>query len=167
MTVMSYQRRLFCILCLALALPCLQGAGCRAHYSARLNGTLIPAGDDVAAAAGKPILVVYRDHDGTPCTASGPCLTSGQWLPLRACGDKSPGTTDIEVVAGQTRYDFDACTNMVGVDYKADLAAFIDLNGDGQMSAGEPVGVYSGNPMYRSKEKGALPLEIKIDQRVQ
>jgi hypothetical protein len=163
-------QRLMALLVVVASLPVLQGAGCSTHHSARLYGTLHAAEAARATEPGKPILVIYRrrNADTPDCTKDwGACLRQPGWEALHAC-DATEGDVGKKPVAvfdgGATDPRFDACTGMIGVDYRADLAAFVDGNGNGKIDAGEPYGVYAHNPFTREGESAALPLEIAIDQ---
>ena len=144
-------------------LPVLQGAGCTAHYWARIHGKLNTSAD---AASGKRIVVIYRKHEPNiqVCTKDwAPCMTSG-WVPLRGCNreDARGAQPTATIASGTQAYDFDACTQMVGVDYRADIAAFIDDNDNGRLDSGERYGVYDGSPLSRDMEESALPIAIDI-----
>jgi hypothetical protein len=135
------------------SLPFIQGAGCTAHYSAQVHGRVV--------ADGGPVIVIYRTHvPGAPSCEPNweACLRQEGWQPLIDC--KAERFTPMKF-EGAT---FDGCTRMIGVNYVADIAAFVDKNGDGRLGPGEPYGVYPGNPMTREKERGAMPLKIPIDR---
>jgi len=156
------QQRLFAFLVVFACLPVLQGAGCTAHYSAHIHGKLHASDGE----AGKRIVVIFRKHEPgiRVCTKDwAPCMTSG-WQPLHACNiegerGKQPSAT---IAAGSQVYDFDACTGMIGVYYRADIAAFIDDNANGRLDKSERYGVYEGSPLSRDMEESALPLSIDI-----
>ena len=79
-----------------------------------------------------------------------------------ACRDFASLTPNarVAVAEGQAAQRFDACTAMVGVDYEADLAAFIDLDDDGKPSAGEPYGGYLDGPLGRDSEGKSISIRI-------
>ena len=49
---------------------------------------------------------------------------------------------------------------MIGVDYRADVAAFIDLDGDGEPSPGEPYGLHGGGPVTRGPGESRITITI-------
>ena len=53
---------------------------------------------------------------------------------------------------------------MVGVEYEADVAAFIDLDEDGKPSAGDPYGGYRDSPLTQDSE--GKPITIRIGESV-
>jgi hypothetical protein len=167
---MPLDRRLFALAALVAASPVLQGAGCSTHYSARLRGALAIDPALAAERAGKEIRVVYRNRDAATKVCEedwAPCLSGEGWQPLGACDARqnSEGhTPTAKVAADGAAQDFDACTKMIGIDYQADIAAFIDADGDGKPSSGEIYGVYADSPLTREAEATALPLEIKLDK---
>jgi hypothetical protein len=147
------------LLVLLPILPVLQGAGCRAHYSAHIHGNVALDGGGAA----ERLQVIYRTRSpGTiACTEDwAPCLRDGSWRPLGSCEQASEASAAPAARVGA----FDGCTAMVGVDYQADFAAFVDANGDGKLGAGERYGVYPQNPVSRDREAQLLPLEIGIDR---
>jgi hypothetical protein len=140
------------LLILVPLLPVLQGAGCRTHYSAHVHGQVVEG-------AGDRMLVIYRTRgEGTrTCTDDWePCMREPSWQTLRPC--------DAAASPAPAPGAFDGCTAMIGVDYQADFAAFVDANGDGKLGPGERYGVYPKNPLAREREAEALPLEIRIDR---
>lgn len=146
---------------LCAMLPVLQGAGCRTHYSAHLKGTVtVPDGTEFPA----DVRVIYRQHDPkVACTDDwAPCLKASAWVPLRRCTGKLEDS--IVVKTEDRRNVFDACTAMVGVDYAADLIAFVDQDHDGTLDSGERYGVWKGNPLTRERETGPVALELEIDR---
>jgi hypothetical protein len=156
------RRQVFSFVCVVLCLPVLQGAGCTAHYGPRLYGKVIA---DDAAHAGKRIVIVFRKHEANTktCTTDwAPCMSEG-WRPLNRC-DAEKGVGETPSVTVGRASDFDACTGYIGVNYRADVAAFVDLDDNGRLDAGEPYGLYRDNPLWRDKEATALPLEITIDR---
>lgn len=163
-------RRLLSVAVLVLLAPVLQGAGCRTHYSARLHGTVAVADSAEAKHAGKPVRIIYRRHGEATrqCTDDWvPCLRESGWQILKECDALGPTegkTPNATAPAGATELRFDACTQMIGVDYRADVAAFVDLDGGGTLGPGEPFGVFPGNPLTRDQEATVLPLRIRLDQ---
>ncbi len=151
--------------------PLLQGAGCRTHYSARLQGTVASQALVSSAQKAKTVRVIYRSHavELPQCADDwAPCLrVSEHWRALRECdlfepkeGKRAAGVLEAKTGA----FTFDACTHMVGVDYRADVAAYLDLDGNGRLDVGEPYGVYADNPLSRDKEPTAKPMKISIDR---
>lgn len=160
----------FAFAVVVVASPWLQGAGCTSHYTARLQGevALDPAQQ---AVAGHQVRVIYRNRgvDAVLCAANwDPCLRAPGWEPLRACQGTEPGAgsqPSAPVRAGASEVAFDACTKMIGVDYQADVAAYIDADGDGVLDEGETYGVFLANPITREQEPSLLPLSIRLDHR--
>jgi hypothetical protein len=158
------------LLLVLAAVPVLQGAGCRAHYGARLYGAVAPDRSIREEHAGKPVHVIYRRRTELtkPCTVDWtPCMLETTWMALTPCdaleGDEGK-TPTVTLGIGQEQVRFDACTHLIGLEYEADLAAFIDVDGDGLLGAGEPYGVWDHNPLNRDREELALPLKIRIDR---
>jgi hypothetical protein len=145
------------LLVLLPLLPVLQGAGCRAHYSAHVHGAV-----DGAAPADR-VVVIYRTRSpATPeCTGDwAPCLRDTSWRPLAPCDAPAGAERTPPPQPGA----FDGCTSMIGVDYQADFVAFLDADGDAKLGPGERYGVYAQNPLTREREPQLLPLQIPIDR---
>ena len=150
------------IAALCAMLPFLQGAGCRTHHSAHITGTVtVPEGTEFPP----DVRIIYRKHDTTAlvCTDDwAPCLRASAWVPLRRCNGKVEDS--IVVKTEDRRNEFDACTAMVGVDYAADLIAFVDQDHDAILDPGERYGVWKGNPLTRDGEKGPVAFEFELDR---
>jgi len=153
------------------ASPFLQGAGCRAHYSARLRGTVAIDRSIQPAPGPGELVVLFRTHrDEQPACSTdwAPCLRAqADWSRVRRCGVEGKEALQGYVVraAGQG-YSFEACTGYIGVDYRADVAAFVDGDRDGVLDRGEAYGVWPGGPLTREREPELLPLTIAIDRRM-
>lgn len=133
--------------------PALQGAGCTAHYTARMTGT-------VSADEGS-VVVMYRvveDDEKTCAEDATACLGAGGWRAFVSCeaGKEAVLTPNGGQVA------FELCTHMVGLDYRADVLAFIDANGNRALDPGERYGLFTEGPMTRHGE--ANRVAIAIDQ---
>ena len=152
-------KRCIAAVVLLASLPLLQGAGCRSHHSAHLQGKVFYATEPA-----DQVRVIYRQRlDGTVvCTYDWTmCMRDGTWQPLHKCNGTPSDPIIISSHTGQ--HQFDACTGMVGVDYEADIAAFVDANGDGKLGSGERYGVWKSNPITRDRESGP-PLELQLDE---
>ncbi len=117
------------------------------------------------------LVVLIRTHRGEQPVCSTdwtPCLRrSGDWFGVRRCGEGDKESRRRYVVgAGGQRYSFEACTGYIGVDYRADVAAFIDADHDEVLDPGEAYGVWPGGPLTREREPELLPLTIAIDRRM-
>lgn len=133
--------------------PALQGAGCTSHYTARMTGT-------VAADEGN-IIVLYRlVEDGDETCAGDPaaCVAAEGWRRFVSCEEQK----DAMLTPANGQVSFELCTHMVGVDYRADVLAFIDKNGDERLGVGERYGLFADGPMTRRGE--ANPVTIAIDR---
>jgi hypothetical protein len=53
---------------------------------------------------------------------------------------------------GQSDYPFQFCSGLLDVWYQANLHAYLDLNKNGRLDPGEPVGSLKQNPLNRKKE---------------
>ena len=75
-------------------------------------------------------------------------------------------TEELRFERGKLTYEFAFCSHNVSVFYKANVAAFIDANDNGQLDVGEPYGVYHDNPLNREKEDSLREkgLSITIDR---
>jgi hypothetical protein len=153
-------------LLLLLVTPALQGAGCSAHYSGRVKGQIVADESLRYAHSGHTMVVIYRhrDADSSNCADDWPkCLGDDGWEPLIECDAVTDGggkTTSAAVSEGQAAQGFDACTGMVGVEYEADVAAFIDLDDDGAPSSGDPYGVYIDGPLTHASEGQRISIRI-------
>ena len=150
-----------------LLCPVLQGAGCRTHHTPRFKGQ-IQADESVRYAhSGHKVIIVFRPvaAGASGCSDWPACLTEDNWSSLKACTappDDDPGgdTTTVVLSEGQAAASFDACSAMLGVDYAADIAAFVDLNDDGKASPGEPFGAFEDGPMKRDREQDRIIIRI-------
>ena len=147
---------------LLVASPWLQGAGCTTHYGAHLKAEVKMSEPQEA-----PVLVKFRLQPHDTCLKSWPqCLKEHKtWRPMRGCKEEvEGGRAPLKISGASKTHQFDACTGMVGVYYKALLMAFVDLNDNGQLDDGEPYGLYKNNPLTRETEPKEGRLTIEIDQ---
>lgn len=117
------------------------------------------------------MVVLIRTHsvERPVCRADwAPCLrVKADWYRVRRCGGEGEKEMRRYVVrAGDQRYSFEACTGYIGVDYRADVAAFVDTDRDDVLDPGEAYGVWPGGPLTREREPELLPLTIAIDRRM-
>ncbi len=148
---------------LIMVSPLLRGAGCTAHYGAHLNAEINVPQETKSA----PILVKFRlkQPDSPPCAPDwDSCLRRHrEWRMMNNCLEE-PEQLEIPGKKPQTRYNFEVCTGMVGVDYQADVMAFLDANNNDKLDLGEPYGLYAKNPLTRDTEPESL--SIALDQKL-
>lgn len=149
------------LLLILLLSPALSGAGCSAHYWGNLEGTVTLAPDVHQAHQGGKLRLSYRAVNDPGDTCQGDwaaCVARAkEWTPLVPCGG-SKNKVPVEIPIGDSAAaPFNACTRIVGVTYLADVVAYIDVNGNGALDAGEPWGVFKDGPVARNvKEKSVL-----------
>jgi hypothetical protein len=145
----------------ALCVLLLQGAGCGARHTGRIQGTVtVPEGTEFPP----DVRIIYRRHDKVVvCTDDwSPCLKASAWVPLRRCSGRLEDS--IVTKTEDRRNEFEACTAKVDVAYAADLIAFVDRDHDGMLGSGERYGVWKGNPLTRDREKGPVAFEFELDR---
>jgi hypothetical protein len=104
---------------------------------------------------GAPIRLAFRAEDPEdPCERSA-CRA---WTPVERCTVGDDDVTRLRVVLGHDLHDFSACTGDIDPDHQLELLAYIDLDGDGRLSEGEPRGTH--RLLERSAKSDALELRI-------
>jgi hypothetical protein len=114
------------------------------------------------APPGSPVRVLHRLHDDATVRCAGPrselrfdCIHEGTWT-ATTCDRESA------VPEEGARLAIPLCVVTVAEGRLFDLAAYVDLDGDGRLGGGEPYGIASDhNPFVGSRERHA-DVEIRV-----
>jgi hypothetical protein len=140
----------------------LQGSGCGGWFT-DFGGT-IEIDASLSVPDGTPIYLRLQDHDGDPRSDATQPPDPGNVIALRqSCG----AATVNAYRSGVDRYAFALCgLAFAREDFRVLVSAFVDLNGNGTLDAGEPLGQVQGVIDARDLEE-VRSLQISITSRFQ